>query len=41
MALLVRIKDGDFHRSLGIEIPHDEEGSKSPIDSMDPFTSRI
>ena len=39
--LLVRFEDGDFYGSLGSEIPHDQEGSKSPIDSVDPFTSRI
>jgi len=32
---------GDFHRSLGTKIPHDQEGSKSPTDSVDPFASRI
>ena len=39
--LFVRIEDGDFHGSLGIEIPHDQEGSKSPTDSVDHFASRI
>ena len=41
LALLVRIEDGDFHGSLGIEIPHDQEGSKNLINSMDPSASRI
>jgi len=37
----VRLEDGDFYGSLGSEIPHDQEGSKSPIDSVDHFASRI
>ena len=41
LALLVRIEDGDFYGSLGSKIPHDQEGSKSLIDVVDPFASRI
>ena len=40
-ALLVRFEDGDFYGSFGTEIPHDQEGSKSPTDPVDPFASRI
>jgi len=40
-ALLVRLEDGDFHGSLGTKISHDQEGNKSPTDSVDPFASRI